>query len=41
MCTALGGEPLWTKLTGQTHIRYLISTGKTEWQATERYIGGM
>lgn len=25
----------------QTHIRYLISTGKTEWENTERYIGGM
>lgn len=25
----------------QTHIRYLISTGKTEWENTERYISGM
>ncbi|KAK8133226.1 hypothetical protein PG999_001399 [Apiospora kogelbergensis] len=23
------------------HIRYLLSTGKTEWEAMERYIGGM
>ncbi|KAL0934842.1 uncharacterized protein CTRU02_209433 [Colletotrichum truncatum] len=23
------------------HIRYLISTGKTEWQGMERYIDGM
>ncbi|KAK7756924.1 hypothetical protein SLS62_000940 [Diatrype stigma] len=23
------------------HIRYLLSTGKTEWQGMERYIGGM
>ncbi|KIH87676.1 hypothetical protein SPBR_05392 [Sporothrix brasiliensis 5110] len=28
-------------VTDLTHIRYLISTGKTEWQNTERYIGGM
>ncbi|KND91225.1 LYR motif-containing protein 2 [Tolypocladium ophioglossoides CBS 100239] len=24
-----------------THIRYLLSTGKTEWESMERYIGGM
>ncbi|GKT41531.1 LYR motif-containing protein 2 [Colletotrichum spaethianum] len=23
------------------HIRYLISTGKTEWQGMERYVDGM
>ncbi|KAH8682757.1 hypothetical protein BX600DRAFT_50186 [Xylariales sp. PMI_506] len=23
------------------HIRYLLSTGKTEWENMERYIGGM
>ncbi|KAL2268217.1 hypothetical protein VTJ83DRAFT_3063 [Remersonia thermophila] len=23
------------------HIRYLLSTGKTEWESMERYIGGM
>ncbi|RYO88768.1 hypothetical protein DL764_008685 [Monosporascus ibericus] len=23
------------------HIRYLLSTGKTEWEAMERYIGGL
>ncbi|KAK7913963.1 LYR motif-containing protein 2 [Apiospora marii] len=23
------------------HIRYLLSTGKTEWETMERYIGGM
>ncbi|KAI1849158.1 hypothetical protein JX265_012791 [Neoarthrinium moseri] len=23
------------------HIRYLLSTGKTEWEAMERYMGGM
>ncbi|CAK7221217.1 hypothetical protein SCUCBS95973_004419 [Sporothrix curviconia] len=28
-------------VTDLTHIRYLISTGKTEWENTERYIGGM
>ncbi|KAI9171728.1 LYR motif-containing protein 2 [Paramyrothecium foliicola] len=25
----------------QAHIRYLMSTGKTEWESMERYIGGM
>ncbi|KAL1892782.1 hypothetical protein Sste5346_006865 [Sporothrix stenoceras] len=29
------------EVTDLTHIRYLISTGKTEWENTERYIGGM
>ncbi|KDN69443.1 putative complex 1 protein [Colletotrichum sublineola] len=31
------------KLTGDSkgHIRYLISTGKTEWQGMERYVDGM
>ncbi|TFB07285.1 hypothetical protein CCMA1212_000798 [Trichoderma ghanense] len=24
-----------------SHIRYLLSTGKTEWESMERYIGGM
>ncbi|CAK7206806.1 hypothetical protein SEUCBS139899_009612 [Sporothrix eucalyptigena] len=28
-------------VTDLSHIRYLISTGKTEWENTERYIGGM
>lgn len=28
-------------LTMQSHIRYLLSTGKTEWESMERYIGGM
>ncbi|KAF3762075.1 hypothetical protein M406DRAFT_244156, partial [Cryphonectria parasitica EP155] len=23
------------------HIRYLLSTGKTQWDSMERYIGGM
>ncbi|KAK7987021.1 LYR motif-containing protein 2 [Apiospora saccharicola] len=23
------------------HIRYLLSTGKTEWKTMERYVGGM
>ncbi|KAL6863015.1 hypothetical protein ACO1O0_003259 [Amphichorda felina] len=25
----------------KSHIRYLLSTGKTEWENMERYIGGM
>lgn len=25
----------------QSHIRYLLSTGKTEWEGMERYVGGM
>ncbi|OAA60572.1 complex 1 lyr protein [Niveomyces insectorum RCEF 264] len=28
-------------VTDLAHIRYLVSTGKTEWQNMERYIGGM
>ncbi|KAJ4164448.1 hypothetical protein LMH87_006124 [Akanthomyces muscarius] len=28
-------------VTDLQHIRYLLSTGKTEWDAMERYIGGM
>ncbi|XP_044719961.1 complex 1 protein (LYR family) domain-containing protein [Hirsutella rhossiliensis] len=24
-----------------SHIRYLLSTGKTQWESMERYIGGM
>ena len=28
-------------VTDINHIRYLLSTGKTEWEAMERYIGGM
>ncbi|KAI5921063.1 hypothetical protein F4810DRAFT_680059 [Camillea tinctor] len=28
-------------VTDLTHIRYLLSTGKTEWESMERYIGGM
>lgn len=24
-----------------TQIRYLISTGKTQWEGMERYIGGL
>jgi hypothetical protein len=25
----------------QGHIRYLLSTGKTEWESMERYISGL
>lgn len=25
----------------QQHIRYLLSTGKTQWESMERYIDGM
>ncbi|TDZ17934.1 LYR motif-containing protein 2 [Colletotrichum orbiculare MAFF 240422] len=28
-------------VTDIAHIRYLISTGKTEWQGMERYVDGM
>ncbi|KAK7999349.1 hypothetical protein PG990_011949, partial [Apiospora arundinis] len=28
-------------VTDLSHIRYLLSTGKTEWETMERYIGGM
>jgi len=28
-------------VTDITQIRYLISTGKTQWQAVERYIDGL
>lgn len=28
-------------VTDLDHIRYLLSTGKTEWESMERYIGGM
>lgn len=28
-------------VTDLQHVRYLLSTGKTEWDAMERYIGGM
>ncbi|KAG6008764.1 hypothetical protein E4U21_003962 [Claviceps maximensis] len=28
-------------VTDINHIRYLLSTGKTEWESMERYIGGM
>ncbi|KAF5130648.1 LYR motif-containing protein 2 [Metarhizium anisopliae] len=28
-------------VTDISHIRYLLSTGKTEWESMERYIGGM
>ncbi|KAG5998405.1 hypothetical protein E4U43_002421 [Claviceps pusilla] len=28
-------------VTDLSHIRYLLSTGKTEWESMERYIGGM
>ncbi|CCE29801.1 hypothetical protein E4U22_001999 [Claviceps purpurea] len=28
-------------VTDITHIRYLLSTGKTQWQSMERYIGGL
>ncbi|KAJ6442930.1 LYR motif-containing protein 2 [Purpureocillium lavendulum] len=28
-------------VTDIAHIRYLLSTGKTEWESMERYIGGM
>lgn len=28
-------------VTDLTHIRYLLSTGKAEWENMERYIGGM
>ncbi|KAI0594818.1 hypothetical protein F4775DRAFT_572639 [Biscogniauxia sp. FL1348] len=29
------------RVTDLGHIRYLLSTGKTEWESMERYIGGM
>ncbi|KAI1492717.1 hypothetical protein F5X96DRAFT_345564 [Biscogniauxia mediterranea] len=29
------------RVTDLAHIRYLLSTGKTEWETMERYIGGM
>ncbi|KAL2210392.1 hypothetical protein CC79DRAFT_1330765 [Sarocladium strictum] len=29
------------EVTDLAHIRYLLSTGKTEWDAMERYISGM
>jgi hypothetical protein len=28
-------------VTDLTHIRYLLSTGKTEWESMERYIDGL
>ncbi|GAW21197.1 hypothetical protein EKO27_g7689 [Xylaria grammica] len=28
-------------VTDSDHVRYLLSTGKTEWESMERYIGGM
>ncbi|KAI0876959.1 complex 1 LYR protein [Hypoxylon argillaceum] len=28
-------------VTDLDHVRYLLSTGKTEWESMERYIGGM
>jgi hypothetical protein len=28
-------------ISGQTQIRYLISTGKTQWEGMERYIDGL
>ncbi|KAI0532886.1 complex 1 LYR protein [Xylaria digitata] len=28
-------------VTDAGHIRYLLSTGKTEWESMERYIGGL
>jgi hypothetical protein len=28
-------------LLSQGHIRYLLSTGKTEWESMERYIDGL
>ncbi|KAI1192453.1 complex 1 LYR protein [Nemania serpens] len=28
-------------VTDPGHVRYLLSTGKTEWEAMERYISGM
>ncbi|OTB17238.1 hypothetical protein K445DRAFT_56914 [Daldinia sp. EC12] len=28
-------------VTDINHIRYLLSTGKTEWEGLERYIGGL
>ncbi|KAI1653091.1 complex 1 protein-domain-containing protein [Daldinia decipiens] len=28
-------------VTDINHIRYLLSTGKTQWEGMERYIGGM
>lgn len=28
-------------VTDISHIRYLLSTGKTEWEAMERYVGSM
>ncbi|KAI0396461.1 complex 1 LYR protein [Xylariaceae sp. FL0594] len=28
-------------VTDMDHVRYLLSTGKTEWEAMERYIDGM
>ncbi|KAI1806336.1 hypothetical protein F4811DRAFT_511761 [Daldinia bambusicola] len=28
-------------VTDINHIRYLLSTGKTEWEGMERYIGGI
>lgn len=28
-------------LTHKDHIRYLLSTGKTEWENMERYIDGL
>ncbi|KAI1159973.1 complex 1 protein-domain-containing protein [Nemania serpens] len=28
-------------VTDLDHIRYLLSTGKTEWESMERYIGGI
>lgn len=31
----------WELTSIQNHIRYLLSTGKTEWETMERYIEGM
>ncbi|KAK7430281.1 hypothetical protein QQZ08_003256 [Neonectria magnoliae] len=28
-------------VTDSAHIRYLMSTGKTEWEGMERYVDGM
>ncbi|KAI1262850.1 complex 1 protein [Xylariaceae sp. FL1019] len=28
-------------VTDPAHVRYLMSTGKTEWESMERYIGGL
>lgn len=35
---SLTSELTYTK---KDHIRYLLSTGKTEWETMERYINGL